>query len=238
MVGLHLFQKIFLDKRRRLWLILARVCTIRSGPNVCADHRRAVPGGGSADGHRPIDPAAAAADPSLARPPGPKFAILAARVQAGTLPPPRRRTARPGCRPPSPYRLPRKFGLLIRLMPGSAACFGSQLQHFLAEPETTALLEAAPQAGRLFRPLCRMLAIPVPPSLRLPPRPARATPARATPAQPEPAIHPPRKIERGSVPKPPAAAGSPPEGGSGTVYVWRRWRGIRMPELWRPPKPA
>jgi hypothetical protein len=167
-----------------------------------------------------------------------KFAILAARVQAGALPPPRRRSARPRCRPPGPPRLPRQFALLIRLAPGSAACFGSQLQHFLADPEMTALLEAAPRAGRLFRPLCRMLAVPLPPSLRLPPRPARATPARATSAQPDPAIHPPRKIERGSVPKPPAAAESPPEDGSGAVYVWRRWRGIRMPELWRPPKPA
>ena len=65
------------------------------------------------------------------------------------------------------------------MLPTEAACFGGQLQHLLAQPEMQTLLDAAPQAARLLRPLCRMLAVPLPPILH---RPGRAvTPWPGTP---------------------------------------------------------
>ena len=90
-------------------------------------------------------------------------------------------------------------------MARQAAQFAPQVEHFLAEPELAALLRDAPQAGRLLRPLCRMLAIPVPAPLRLPARPPRPAPkARA------PAVRPPRRrglpiFPVGRRPPPPAA---------------------------------
>jgi hypothetical protein len=116
-----------------------------------------------------------------------RVAKLAARVQAGTLPkqrakqPPSDENTRrtrgenprhtcasrypgmpasflPGSPPP---RLPNTFGWLIRMVP-AAACCRSQLHHLLSDPEFATLLTAAPQMGRVLRPLCRMLAIKVP----------------------------------------------------------------------------
>jgi hypothetical protein len=111
-----------------------------------------------------------------------RFASLAARAAAGRLAAPRPRLARPApVSPPSPRPRPRVpavgFAWLVRLVPGTAA-YGSQLQHLLATPEMTALLATAPQAGRILRPLCRMLGVPLPPALRLP----RVPPAPANPA--------------------------------------------------------
>jgi hypothetical protein len=65
--------------------------------------------------------------------------------------------------------MPRGVGWMIRLVPEAAAC-GSQLQHLLAEPETAALIEAAPQLKRLLRPFCRSLSVDLPPALRPPPK--------------------------------------------------------------------
>jgi hypothetical protein len=183
-----------------------------------------------------------------------RFTSLAARAQAGKLRPPRRRTVRPRVAPPpgeppppgeappshqtpdpKPPRqgerlLPQKFGWLIRFVPYEAACFGSQLQHQFSQPEMMALIEAAPQAaGRILRPLCWMLAIPLPPNLRLPPRPRKPKPPK--PPRPE------RTCDiapaNGRKPRYP-----PSRGEDGTVFVWRRWRDIWMPERLRPPKPA
>jgi hypothetical protein len=187
-----------------------------------------------------------------------RFTKLAARAEAGKLRPPRPRTVRPRREPPpggppapggppppgealpgdptpdpTPPRqpeglLPRKFGWLIRFVPYEAACFGSQLQHQLSQPEMMALLEAAPQAGRILRPLCWMLAIPLPPNLRLPPRPRKPRP----PKQPRPEPTCDTAPANGRKPRHP-----PSRGEDGTVYVWRRWRDIWMPEPVRPPKP-
>jgi hypothetical protein len=184
-----------------------------------------------------------------------RFTRLAARAEAGKLRPPRPRTVRPRREPPlgaapspeeappgnptttpnpTPLRqperlLPRKFGWLIRFVPYEAACFGSQLQHQLSQPEMIALIEAAPQAGRILRPLCWMLAIPIPPSLRLPPKPRKPRPSRQPAPEPSCDTAP----ANGRKPKHP-----PSRGEDGTVYVWRRWRDIWMPEPLRPPKPA
>ena len=159
-----------------------------------------------------------------------RWAVLAARAQAGPLPPPRLRAAAP--RPPRepqrtlPHRpLPQGFAWLIKLVP-ETVCFGEHLQHLLSDPELQALLRAAPQLGRLLRPLCRALAIRPDPALLPPPPPHRARPAappetqgQAPPDRPVVGPHP-------DPPKPPAR-----------VYGWRSWRGVQMPVLLRP-KPA
>jgi hypothetical protein len=54
---------------------------------------------------------------------------------------------------------PRRFGWLVRLASYHAAGYGSQLQTVLGQPEMVALLMAAPQAERILRPVCRMLAV-------------------------------------------------------------------------------
>jgi hypothetical protein len=96
---------------------------------------------------------------------GLRFAALLAAFRAGKL-----RASRPHA-PGAPWsgqpRLPGGFGWLVRRCGWQAACYGSQLRQLLAEPEMVALLRASPQAVRMFRPLCRMLAIELPPALAL-----------------------------------------------------------------------
>jgi hypothetical protein len=192
-----------------------------------------------------------------------RFAALVARVQAGPLPAPRHRAARESKPRPRPPAFPTKFAWLLRLVP-EAASFGSQLHHLLADPEMVALLKTAPQAGRILRPLCRLLAQkPIPSLLPPPPRTARAAPARttkapgpapppATPPGATPGATPSRAAPTGSGPPnsgPPGAgppgAGPPGAGPPGAVppeakpkLFWRRWRGIRRPQMLPPPKPA
>ncbi len=45
------------------------------------------------------------------------------------------------------------------MMPGEAACFGSQLRTLLAEPEMAALVRDVAQARRILGPMCRMLGV-------------------------------------------------------------------------------
>ncbi len=54
---------------------------------------------------------------------------------------------------------PLGFGWLVKAAGWQAAGYGSQLRAVLETPEMVALLAAAPQAVRVLRPLCRMLAI-------------------------------------------------------------------------------
>jgi hypothetical protein len=49
---------------------------------------------------------------------------------------------------------------LIAALRHEAAAYASQLAHLLAEPGISELLDAAPAAKRLLRPLCRMLGLP------------------------------------------------------------------------------
>ena len=131
---------------------------------------------------------------------GARFAKLAARVQSGELPAAarvsasdasdqptesraerqakRRKSDDPADRPAE--RLPRGLAWLLRLVP-EAAVYGSQLNHLLSDPEMVALLEAAPQMGRLLRPLCQMLGIRLSehPLLLRPRKRATASPAGA-----------------------------------------------------------
>ncbi len=110
-----------------------------------------------------------------------RFAALVAAVEAGRFPAAGRTTAaasRP--RPAAPaIRLPGGSGWLLRLAPALETRLGrAQLESLLADPELGALLAQAPQAGRILRPLCHMLRIEPPPSLRLPRRPRRPGPFR------------------------------------------------------------
>jgi hypothetical protein len=105
-----------------------------------------------------------------------RFAALVAAVEAGRFRAARRTTtaaSRP--RPAAPaIRLPGGPGWLLRLAPALETRLGrAQVESLLAAPELGALLAQAPQAGRILRPLCHMLRIEPPPSLRLPRRPGR-----------------------------------------------------------------
>ncbi len=123
-----------------------------------------------------------------------RFAALAARVRTGRLPA-RLAARRPSRSGPPPRLLPHGFAWLVRLVPEAAAS-GSQLQHLLEDPELAALLAAAPQAGRILRPLCRMLGVRPPPGPLTLPRHSR------TPLPPRPGAS--------GQPPPPAAPGDRP----------------------------
>ncbi len=122
-----------------------------------------------------------------------RFDALVARARAGSQAgapvradppaaaphPPAAGAIRPGAAAVrSPHRLPGGFAWLIRLVP-EAAVYGSQVQHFLGDPELAALLAVEPKLGRLLRPLCRMLAIRPGPDL-----PAALHRAEPPPRQP------------------------------------------------------
>jgi hypothetical protein len=112
-----------------------------------------------------------------------RFQALFDRWQSNTLPTPRAPRARPASRAPQDApRLPRAQGWVGRRIP-EAAPPASFLISLLQNPETQSFVHAAPQAGRLLRPLCRALGIPAPDWLKLPrrPRPARPRPDRPRP---------------------------------------------------------
>ena len=115
----------------------------------------------------------------------PRLERLIARFHAGTLTPRRRpvRTApeRAKADPPKPrsprLRLPSRRGWLLHLVQPTAQHIG-HLELLVASAEMQELIAAAPQAGRILRPLFRMYAQPLPEFLRLPARPRRPRPAR------------------------------------------------------------
>ena len=120
---------------------------------------------------------------------------LADHIAAGTYKPrrsptaPRRKPLDPKPRRPDP--LPQKPGWLRTLVPHemyrlAVTDAGHQLERLLRDdPQMIALIQAAPPSlRRPLRSLCRMLAIPPPPVLALPPRPRR--PRQAGQARPEP----------------------------------------------------
>jgi len=65
----------------------------------------------------------------------------------------------PGSGVPGVRLWPRRFGWLCAAAAHEAAGFGEQIRAVLAHPDMVALLAAAPQAGRLLRPVCRALGI-------------------------------------------------------------------------------
>ena len=120
-----------------------------------------------------------------------RFAALVAKWQAGTLPAPRppRPRARPVvervAKPVTQFVLPRGANWFRKLYPDTAPPLAGTLSDLLhANPDMPALVAAAPQAGRILRPMCRMVGLPPPLYLQLPPRPRRPRPPR--PAKPKP----------------------------------------------------
>jgi hypothetical protein len=172
-----------------------------------------------------------------------RFTALAARVRAGRVAPrPDPRTGRRRSRRDPAKLLPERFAWLVRVAPGAAAG-AAQLQHLLLDPDMAALIAAAPQAGRILRPLCRMLGVIPPPALARPRRPRQpATPTG--PAAPARLPAPPAPAEAAAPspgqPREPAPPAAPPAGPrprtrrpDGIGWVPRR----RM-FLCRPPGPA
>ena len=181
-----------------------------------------------------------------------RFLALFARVQAGTLllRPPRPQPPRsrdPDLSPPErpaekpELRLPRKFGWLVHgLTPfaesyrcEAAGCRAGVLS-LLEDPQMLALIQTAPQAGRILRPLCHMLGIKPPPILKLPPRPGRPRkPKTAAPA----ALARVEKPREKPITRRPNLAIPP-----GPGLVWKKWRGLWMSEpdrsAWPTPAPA
>ena len=87
------------------------------------------------------------------------------RFRAGRLRRMTQRTAAQGRCGPAAGRgpaLPRRFGWLVRAGGHRAAAYRSQLELVLQSPDMVELLAAAPQAGRVLRPLCRALALECP----------------------------------------------------------------------------
>ena len=149
-----------------------------------------------------------------------RFERLFARFQAGTLPSQTGAKPRPSRAGQAPtggpaaerIRLPSGRLWLVPLAQPPAAVAASHLRHWMAHPDVEKFLAAAPQAGRILRPLCRMLGIEaspdVPASLNLPP--------------------PPRF--RPSPPPPPPCRGviDPPE----VVPLYRSWARDRSGRAW------
>ena len=85
---------------------------------------------------------------------------IAGRFERAVLRPAKVRAARPRPGPggnATAVALPNGRGWLVRELGYEAAGFGSQLAHFLAEPEMQALIAAVPGVGLVLRPVCRML---------------------------------------------------------------------------------
>ena len=107
---------------------------------------------------------------------------LFTRLAEGRLP--RLRAARPDNKagPRAPH-LPRRRAWIVATLGYHAAAYASQLQIFLDDPQTRAILAAAPpqvlkSAARSLRPLCRLLGVDLPPLLQPPPKPPRAKTAK------------------------------------------------------------
>ena len=114
-----------------------------------------------------------------------RFTALFHRWRTGTLPALRpARAGRPNTAKPIP-RLPATSGWVNIRIPASAACTG-QLEALLHDPELPQFLAAAPQAGRLLRPLCHALGLPEPNWLKLPAKPKQILPrSQGGPPKPE-----------------------------------------------------
>ena len=134
-----------------------------------------------------------------------RFSALVAAVEAGRFSSARRTQAALGRHPRvvSPeFRsqpeasvqvakipMPTAYGWLLTLAPELNTRIGrAQIETLLSDPALLALLAQAPRAGRILRPLCHMLRIPLPDCLRLPPRHRR--PRLAPSGEPKPAREP------------------------------------------------
>ena len=115
-----------------------------------------------------------------------RFTRLFERWQAGTLPKPRPSRAGKSRAPstrPATRRLPSGKAWLIRHAQSSAFLI-TRLEHMFQDPECLRMLREVPQAGRLLRPLCRMVGVTPLDPIRPPPRPKPVRQKRPRPAKP------------------------------------------------------
>ena len=129
-----------------------------------------------------------------------RLRTLFARYESNTLPAPRPSRARiPQIRAPQP-RLPTARGWIGARIAAAAPCAGAIENLLHNTPQMREFVQAAPQAGRLLRPLAHMLGVTLPEYLRRPkrpsPRPPRAEPegGSRTTNQPNPQGTPDRPI--------------------------------------------
>ena len=129
---------------------------------------------------------------------------------------PRRYAPRPSRRGTAPRPrpvLPRRRGWGADLLGHHGNAYGSQLHHLLTQPDTIALLRAAPArtrvaVARAVRPLLHMFAWPLPDMLQAagPPRPRRRRPYRPKPRPDTPRPDPPRPAPLSAFPPYPQRA--------------------------------
>jgi hypothetical protein len=102
------------------------------------------------------------------------------------IPPPA--PPRPAATPAQPAELKERKGWLLNLLPSHYTRFArGQLLQLLTEPAMIPLLAENPSLGRILRPMCPMLAIPLPDYLKLPKKPRKPRPPRRkTAAQQKP----------------------------------------------------
>jgi hypothetical protein len=85
---------------------------------------------------------------------------------------------------PQKSELRERKGWLLTLLPCHYTRFArGQLLQLLAEPAMVPLLAENPSLGRILRPMCPMLAIPLPDYLKLPKKPRKPRPPHPKPAQ-------------------------------------------------------
>jgi hypothetical protein len=103
---------------------------------------------------------------------GERLAALSAQMRAGRLRAPRMTRRDTSARPPPPSGegdararvervLPQDFGWLRRLLPETTQ-FAGALAYLLRDPEVAALVDKAPEAGRILRPLCHAMGVKAP----------------------------------------------------------------------------
>ncbi len=150
-----------------------------------------------------------------------RLTALQARLAAGKLPTAPRRTAtpRPTADRPRPPRRPPAIPSGPVLRQYGMAYFAYALRDLLDDPEMQALLAAAPQAGRLLRPLWRKLSPePLPEVLRLLPGPRSVAPWPDPAAGP--ANEPAAPASRPTAPPPAWGRPAPPEQARRPLPSW------------------
>ena len=144
-----------------------------------------------------------------------RLAVLAAKFAAGTLPPPSAEPTPHATKPTTTRqtaptdRLPTRFAWLLSWIQVTVHP-RTIIENLLEDPDLHALIAAAPQTGRILRPLCHMLGIPRPEILATPQRPRkpRQSPRpriepQAPPATPEPPPMPAWHTQMHARPTPP-----------------------------------
>jgi hypothetical protein len=111
--------------------------------------------------------------------------------RAAPTPEPPPEASAPTATTPQKFKLPRRKGWLLQVLPGHLVPFvRSHLIALLADPEMMQLLRENPRIGRVLRPMCTMLAIPLAEDLKLPQKPRPPRPPRPKPPpKPEPTLY-------------------------------------------------